>query len=290
MTSPSEPTNRPADRTPTSDEGPWQEVAPGVYRLVAEPDSVNIGLIVGASGALLVDCGSTPEQGARLREFVGRVCDVPLLGVVVTHEHRDHWFGLAAFDDLASWGQEMLADRLTADEVLREAEGLGLAPDDLRLPKNLFSIAAAVDLGDRLVELVHLGHAHTLTDVVVHVPDAGVLFAGDLVELPQPLMEPESSPRGWPATLNMLLGMIRPDTKVVPGHGEVTNHATVVEQLGGLASMPYEAERLVREGIPFDKAETDGEWLLPWDRIEAGVRTAYAELGAQGVRPRLPLV
>lgn len=289
MNSPSESTHRSADQTPAGPEGPWQEVAPGIYRLVAEPDAVTIGLIVGETGALLVDCGSTPEQGARLRESVAAVTDVPLVGVVVTHEHRDHWFGLAAFDDLDSWGHEMLEDRITDAGVLREAEGLGLTPEDLRLPKKLFSIAAAVDLGNRLVEIVHLGHAHTLTDAVVHVPDAGVLFAGDLVELPHPLMEPESSPRGWPATLNMIIGMVKADTIVVPGHGDVTDRETVVQQLGALAQLPYEAERLVREGVRFEEAEEKGEWLLPWDRIKEGVRTAYAEMSTEGVRPHLPL-
>lgn len=245
---------------------------------------------MGSECALLIDCGSTPEQGARLRASVAAVTDRPLLGVVVTHCDRDHWFGLAAFDDLQSWGHETLAARIDAPDVLAEAEGLGLTRADLRTPANDFAGAVALDLGERHVELVHLGHAHTPSDVVVNVPGSNVLFAGDLVENPNPWFGPASSPRGWPATLNMLIGMVPPDTIVVPGHGDLVDPGFVVHQLAGLAAVPYEAERLVREGVPLEEAAEKGEWPLPWVNIEAGVRTAYAELGASGVRPRLPLV
>lgn len=284
MTGPSEFPNRTA-----ASEGTWQQVVDGVYRLVAEPDAVNIGLVVGDDAALLIDCGSTPEQGARLRELVGAVTDKPLLGVVVTHEDRDHWFGLAAFDDLESWGHETLAQRIDAPEILTEAERLGLTRPDLRTPSKDFSIVTAVDLGDRFVEIVHLGHAHTPSDVVVNVPGAGVLFAGDLVENPHPWFGPASSPRGWPATLNMIIGMIRPDTIIVPGHGDVTDAQQVTQQLAALATIPYEAERLLRAGVPFEQAEEAGEWPLPWPNIEEGVRTAYAEMSGSGVRRNLPL-
>lgn len=286
MTFPSESPNPGAAQS----ESAWHEVAGGVYRLVAQPDAVTIGLVVGSERALLIDCGSTPQQGRRLRESVATVTDRPLAGVVVTHEHRDHWFGLAAFDDLTSWGHELLAERIDQPAVVAEAEKLGLTRDDLRVPSATFSLAAAVDLGDRLVEIVHLGHAHSPTDAVVHVPDGPVLFAGDLIERPHPLMESESSPRGWPATLNMLMGMVRPETLVVPGHGEPSDSGLIVHQLGALSSLPSEAERLVHEGVPLADAETAGTWQLPWDRIKAGVATAYAELGALGVRRRLPLV
>ena len=228
MTAPSDPSNR-----TTASEGSWQPVADGVFRLVAEPDSVNIGLIVGSESALLIDCGSTPAQGARLRESVASVTDTPLIGVVITHEDRDHWFGLAAFDDLESWGHETLAERIDAPEILAEAESLGLTRADLRTPTTDFSIARALDLGDRYVELVHLGHAHTHSDVVVNVPVSNVIFTGDLIENPHPWFGPASSPRGWPATLNMLIGMVKPDAVVVPGHGDVVDGKFIVQQLAG---------------------------------------------------------
>lgn len=285
MTSASESVNRPA-----TIEGAWRCVAPGIYVLVADPDAVNLGLVMGSDAAVLIDCGSTPEQGRRVRESVTTVTHAPLLGAVVSHEHRDHWFGLAAFDDLTSWGHETLTERISDSRVLEEAEGLGLTLADLRLPSRQFSHVAVIDLGDRRVELLHLGHGHSPADVVAYVPDADVMFTGDLIENPHPWFDPESSPQGWPNALNALIGLLRPDTVVVPGHGDVVDSRFVVQQLAELAVVPYEAERLVRAGVTFEQAAGEGDWPLPWVNIAEGVRTAYAELAATGVRPRLPLL
>lgn len=270
-------------------EGEWQPVANGVWRLVAEPDAVTIGLIAGETGAVLVDTGSTPAQGRELAAKVAEVTDKPLVGVVITHADRDHWFGLAGIEGVTAYGHESLAERVSDAETLVEAESLGVAVDELRVPERLFSVAAAIDLGGVVVELLHLGAAHTEGDVLVNVPSAGVLFTGDLVEEPAPWFGPRSSPRGWPEVLNMVLGMVRPDTVIVPGHGAVVDLDFLVRQLAALASLPPEAERLVRSGVRLERAEAEGEWPFDWARVEAGVRTAYAELAADGVRTRLPL-
>jgi glyoxylase-like metal-dependent hydrolase (beta-lactamase superfamily II) len=70
--------------------GPWHEVRSGVYVAVAQPESVNLGLIVGSQRSLLVDTGSSPDQGRALRESLARVTDKQLAAVVVTHWHFDH--------------------------------------------------------------------------------------------------------------------------------------------------------------------------------------------------------
>ncbi|MDR1432102.1 MAG: MBL fold metallo-hydrolase, partial [Propionibacteriaceae bacterium] len=83
-------------------ESAFSAVAEKVWLAVAEPESVNIGLIAGDDGALLVDTGSDPEQGARLRAGAEAAAGVPLIGVFVTHAHHDHVGGLPAVADLPS--------------------------------------------------------------------------------------------------------------------------------------------------------------------------------------------
>ena len=77
----------------------WREVAERVYVCVAEPDGVNLGLVVGRTGSLLVDTGSSPAQGRALRASAAALVDVPLQSVVLTHAHADHAGGAA---DLAA--------------------------------------------------------------------------------------------------------------------------------------------------------------------------------------------
>ena len=134
--------------------GTFVPVADRVHVAVAEPEGVNVGLVVGSTGALLVDTGSSPEQGRAIRAAAEAVAgDVPLTHVVVTHAHHDHVGGLAAFGDLATLGHEHLA-RACAE---------GTPP-----PSRTFAMASAVNLGDCHVELAHFGRG----------PDGAALLGG----------------------------------------------------------------------------------------------------------------
>src|SRR5215211_7813393 len=115
----------------TSTLGPWREVGSGVYVAVAEPESVNLGLIVGSQRALLVDTGSSPEQGRRIRVAFADVTDMPLAAVVVTHWHYDYAFGLAAFADVPRIAHESVRVRLSSPEAGADARRLGLDAQEL---------------------------------------------------------------------------------------------------------------------------------------------------------------
>jgi len=278
---------------PAASEGPWREVAPGVHVMVAEPDGVNLALVVGRDGALLVDTGSTPAQGRRVREAVARLTDVPLVSVVVTHAHSDHLFGLAAFDDLPSVGHESIRVSLTSADTTGAAAALGLAPEDLRVPFRELAVAASLDLGGRRVEVAHLGPGHTAGDLVVVVPDADLLVVGDLVESAgPPWYGPDSRPHEWAATLDGVIGLMTAATRAVPGHGEPVDREFVFEARGRVAAVSGELIRLVESGTAEADALTAGSWAYPAEHIRAGIAPGYAALadrGVKGTRPTLPL-
>jgi len=90
-----------------------------------------------------------------------------------------------------------------------------------------------LDLGGRVVELRHLGPGHTPGDVVVRVPDAGVLFAGDLVEQgAPPAVGPDADVASWVG----VLGRLGTADVVVPGHGDPVDRAFVEAQRAELAA------------------------------------------------------
>ena len=218
--------------------GPWEEVAPNVFRAVAEPESVNLGLVVGSERALLVDTGSSPAQGAAVRASVAAVTDRPLSAVAITHWHYDHAFGLAAFADLLTIGHESVRGRLGSAEARAEALRLGVDAADLVAPGRELAVATAVDLGDRRVEIAHLGIGHTDGDLVVVVPDADLLFTGDLVESAGPLsLGPDSVAGDWAVTLDGIVGLMTANTRAVPGHGEPVDREFVFEQRGRMAGI-----------------------------------------------------
>jgi glyoxylase-like metal-dependent hydrolase (beta-lactamase superfamily II) len=221
--------------------GRWHEVRSGVYVTVAEPESVNLGLIVGAQRTLLVDTGSSPEQGRTIRAALASVRDLPLTAAVVTHWHYDHAFGLAAFADVPRIAHESVQVRLSSAEAVAEARRLGLDAEELGRPNVEIAVAMALDLGDRRVEIAHLGRGHTEGDLVVVVPDADVLFAGDLLESAgPPSFGPDSVPDEWPATLDGVIGVMTATTVAVPGHGEPVGREFVFEQRGRIAAQAAE--------------------------------------------------
>lgn len=215
---------------PPSAPGPWTEVADGVWLTVAEPEAVNVGLVVGRDGCLLVDCGSSPAQGALIRQSIASVTELPLVGVVVTHWHYDHAFGLAAFPDVDTIGHESVPARLTSPEAAAAAADLGIDPASLAIPRRPIAVAAAVELGGRRVEIAYLGRGHTDGDLLVVVSDANVVFAGDLIESSgPPSYGDDSHPQEWASTLDGLVGLMTTDTRAIPGHGHPVDREFVFD-------------------------------------------------------------
>ncbi len=211
--------------------GRWLQVADGVYaRRHAELDQT-LGLVVGAERCLVVDSGTDETHGAELAAAVRELTPTPWT-LVITHAHFDHFFGTAAFLPCPVWAHTRCRTALETggeehrrDWVARyRAQGRPeladrLARARLVLPSDVFTDRVALDLGGRTVHLRHPGLGHTDHDVIVHVPDAAVVFAGDLVEQgAPPSAGPDARPEHWPSTLDALLALA-PRT-VVPGHGE----------------------------------------------------------------------
>jgi glyoxylase-like metal-dependent hydrolase (beta-lactamase superfamily II) len=228
-------------------EGRWVEVGDAVFARRHPELDLTTGLVLGTRRALVVDTRGDARQGAELAAAVRTVTALPLV-VVVTHAHFDHCFGTAAFLPGPVFAHPRCRTTLdgTADAqraewaaYYRDRDDPGtaeaLAATDPPLPDHAVDPDALVDLGGRTVELRHLGRGHTDHDVVVHVPDAAVVFAGDLVEQGAPPDLGDAVVADWPATLDALLAL-RP-TVVVPGHGEPVDPGFVAGQRAELAEV-----------------------------------------------------
>ncbi len=269
---------------PTFSLSPFEPVADRVWRAVAEPASVNIGLVAGASGCLVVDTGSSPAQGRAIRDAAERTADAPLIAAVVTHHHYDHAYGLAAFADVATYAHASVAASVRANpELAAELASLGLDESDLAEANRTFGLAVTIDLGGRHVEAVHFGPGHSPGDVAVLVPDARVVFAGDLLEESGPPQAgPDADLAGWPVALDGILGTLRADSVVVPGHGEPVDRIFAVDQRGQLAGVYLQLEYLFASGATLDDVIGKGDWPFPPAAFEAVVPAVYAQLKAKG--------
>ena len=226
----------------------WREVADRVFvRRYAFFDQ-EIGAILGDGEVLLVDTRSTTAMARELLADLRRLTTAPWR-VVNTHHHFDHSFGNAVFRPAETWGLARCAERLRADgeatraEMAREMPEIAaeLAETVVDPPDRTFTGRADLVIGGRAVELVHLGRGHTDNDVVVRVTDAGVLFAGDLVEQGAPPYFGDSFPLDWPATLGHLLDL--GPGPIVPGHGDIVDRDFVAAQLAEIALVAERARR-----------------------------------------------
>jgi glyoxylase-like metal-dependent hydrolase (beta-lactamase superfamily II) len=268
------------------------EVARDVYVLRYPVLDVNTTLVVGDGGALLVDTLSTDAQARELLDAVRGITADPLT-VVNTHHHFDHCFGngVIAGPDRPVWAHEDVARLLRGQAAALQREWYlewaptnpeladGLAAVAVRPPDHTVHLEVTVAPGGRPARLRHLGRGHSVGDLVVHVPDADVLIAGDLVEEGGPPMFGDGYPLEWPETLVALIGLASPSTVMVPGHGAVVDVDFVRAQHAELTTLEW----LIRDGHADGASVTEVAIKAPFgpDVARVAVERGYAELSGR---------
>jgi cyclase len=242
------------------------EVGDGLWAYL-QPDGgwgwSNAGLITDADASLLVDTLFDLRLTQTMLDDLRAVSPAAAaIGTVVnTHANGDHCYG----NQLVA-GAEIVASSASAremDEVppamlaglLRGAGDLGDAGAYLRdifgsftfdgiepvPPTTTFDGHLDLQVGDRAVQLLELGPAHTRGDVVVHVPDADVLFTGDLVFHGGHPIVWAGPVAHWIEACDRMLALGA--ATVVPGHGPLSDRSCIEDQRGYF-------EWLVAEGTP----------------------------------------
>lgn len=168
----------------------FTEVGRGLWAFTAEGDP-NSGVIIGDESVMIVEAQATPRLANKVIEKVREVTDKPITHLVMTHYHAVRVLGAAAYEApqviMSDVTRSMVAERGQEDwdsefqRFPRLFEGHESIPG-LTWPTTTFSDTMTVYLGNRRVDLMHLGRAHTAGDIVIHVPDENVMFTGDIVE------------------------------------------------------------------------------------------------------------
>lgn len=268
--------------------GGWDELDSGVFRLVAEPFRLNVGLIVGKERAVLVDTGASLATGQELVTRARTVTALPL-GAINTHSHFDHCFGNGAFDAQVIWSHRLCADHLRWDGLERRREAVAqlrsgnvaaaqeLAASPVVSAGCLLEERAYLDLGERMVTLIHPGRGHTDNDVAAWLADVRLLFAGDLVEEGGAPSFEDSYPLDWPDSLGVLLAL--EPARVIPGHGQVVDPVFVRQQQTDLQKLAD----LCREGFRNSRrpSEMDEETVLPARTARTAIGRAYSQLATE---------
>jgi len=196
-----------------------------LYAFTAEGDP-NSGVIVGDDGVMVIDAQATPVMARQVIERVAKVTDKPIKYVLLTHYHAVRVLGASAYagaEILASAAtRALIAERGKADmdseigrfpRLFRAVESI----PGLTWPSITFPDQISVWLARREVRIMHIGRGHTAGDVVAFVPDANVVFSGDLVEYRSACYCGDAHFTDWPATLDRLAEFSA--KALVPGRG-----------------------------------------------------------------------
>jgi glyoxylase-like metal-dependent hydrolase (beta-lactamase superfamily II) len=214
----------------------FEEIGPGLYAFTAEGDP-NSGVIVGDDAVMVVDAQATPVMALEVIERVRKVTSLPIKYVLLTHYHAVRVLGASAYE-----GAEIIASDATRDLIVERGKQdmdseIGRFPrlfravesvPGLTWPTITFKDEMSVWLGKREVRIKHLGRAHTAGDVVAIVPDANVVFSGDIVEYRSACYCGDAHFTDWPGTLDRLAKLQA--KALVPGRGAALTSSSMTEE------------------------------------------------------------
>ncbi len=229
----------------------------------------NAGFIVTSESVVVVDALGSPRLAERLLAEIARVTPRKVSHVVLTHYHADHIYGLQVFKQA---GATILAHEGAREYLFSDTARLRLqaSRDELapwidartQLVPATRWIQAREELtvGDTRLVLQPVGAAHTPEDLVVHVPRARLLYAGDLVFRSRIPFVGQADSGNWIRSLDKLLAF---DAQViVPGHGPVSTEARKDIQLTRdyLVYLRRTMGEAARDMTPFDEAYKATDW------------------------------
>ena len=188
----------------------FTEIGDGLYAFTAEGDP-NSGVIVGDETVMVIEAQATPRLARQVIDCIRGVTDKPVSHLVLTHYHAVRVLGASAFDAgqiiMSEKARSMVVERGQEDwdsefaRFPRLFEGHEEIPG-LTWPTTTFQGRMSVYLGNRRVDLMQPGRAHTAGDIVAYVPDQNVMFTGDIVEYHSACYCGDGHFHDWPGTLD----------------------------------------------------------------------------------------
>ncbi len=257
---------------------------------------------VARGGGLVVDTMMDVSHTRRMRTLVAEVASEPPRRLVNTHHNVDHCWGNQLFRDVEIIGHRFCAEAMTRDlqpdqlaALVDQPDlpaGLRWFADDVRAfdfseveltPPNrtVGDEGLSLDLDGEPAHLVYVGPAHTGGDLIVHLPESGVVFAGDVLFHGCTPIGWEGTTAGWTAALERIAGLA-PEV-IVPGHGPPCGPEAALHMRDYLQYVHDEATRLHAQGLPSAEAARRidlgpfASWNQP-ERLVFNVERVYREL------------
>lgn len=270
------------------------ELAPGIYsyeqlRSAGEELFTTVSLfVVGPDEVMVADGQGNVEETQRLIEHIKEITDTPIRHVVIASDHGDHTGGNAAFPSDVTYYVHPTSDAALKENAQRSGDA-PVASQDPVLVEDRYDLS----VGPHAVHLLFLGRAHTGGDLVVHLPDAGVVFLSEaFLHRVFPAMR-SAFPTEWLEMLDRAAALEA--NTYVPGHGFVDRPEILRQELdtarAALQQVIGEGTRLYEAGVSLENAVDLAdfgaleEWSLRGSQGPVAIRRIYAELAGELPNP-----
>ena len=251
----------------------------------------NIGVFVGDDGVFLVDGQFSPLTD-RIMAEVAELSDDPIRFLINTHFHGDHTGGNANF---ARAGALIIAHDntrriLSQPHFIEMRQTLFRAFGPVALPSITFSSSLSLNLGGERIDVIYAPPAHTEGDAVIFFRESDVIHMGDIYRpRGQPVFDRNNggSFEGLIRASDFVLNLMGEETLIVPGHGQVSTRADLVEVRNIMATVRDRIQAGVDAGQSVAEViASEPSRGFPWRdggplTVEETVRWIYAELAAK---------
>lgn len=242
---------------------------PGVASAANEGFNSNAGFVVTEEGVVVIDALGSPALGNALLNAIRRVTSKPVRRVILTHYHADHFYGLEPIKDAGAevWAHRAALEYLDGGEAerRREQRARDLFPwvdESMRIVRadRWLDEHASFTLGGVRFEIHHLGPAHSPEDVIVVLPQEGVIFSGDILFAGRIPFVGEADSKQWLERIDRLLEL-KPRI-MITGHGEPSRDPAKDLALTRdyLLYLRSEMGKAVEDFVPFDEAYAKTDW------------------------------
>ena len=266
-------------------------VATGVSMLVGRGG--NIGVSTGPDGVFLIDDQFAPLS-PKILAAVAKLSDAPVRFLLNTHWHGDHAGGN---ENMARAGAVIVAhdnvrERMSTDQFMATFDREVPAAPAAALPVVTFGTDLTLHWNADTIHAIHVPGAHTDGDAIVHFAEANAIHMGDTYFAGRyPFIDVDSggSIDGLIAAVDRGLALADDATRIIPGHGELSNRAELTAYRAMLETVRNRVQAAIDAGTSVDDlvasqplADLDGRWSssTSFIKAEALVRTVYASLQA----------
>lgn len=257
-------------------------VAGSVHYL--EGQGGNIGLSVGDDGVLMIDDQFAPLS-EKIVAAVRSISDAEIRFLINTHVHPDHTGGNENF---AALGVAIIAHDNVRVRMTQGIRGGSPSPPTAR-PLLTFGDAISFGLNGEQIDVVKVPSAHTDGDSYIYFRNADVLHLGDVFRTTgYPFIDVDNggSAQGTLEALQLALEMSGPNTKIVPGHGDLSTADDVREFRDMIAVVKQRVSELIEQGMTLEQvlaaaptADFDARYGDP-ERFLQGLYTAIDSEGS----------